>query len=224
MVKKALLGNKIRRLRADRGLTQQQMAEQLGISPSYLNLIEHNQRPVTVGLLLKLGQTFDVDLQELSDNDERRLVVALREVFADGTLHAHEVGPEDIRQLVGAAPTAAKAIIELYRAYKTAREDAQSMVLGLTGGSGTAGSKRLLLPTEEARDFFHDRANHFAALEHAAEAIGAELAVLPGAGHSASRADGFTELLAGFVDRAVRRSSEPLAPPPGGDGRAGSRA
>ena len=55
MARKALLGNKIRRLRQDRALTQQQMAEQLGISPSYLNLIKHNERPVTVAILLKLG-------------------------------------------------------------------------------------------------------------------------------------------------------------------------
>jgi predicted transcriptional regulator/transcriptional regulator with XRE-family HTH domain len=179
MVKKAQLGNKIRRLRQDRALTQQQMAEQLAISPSYLNLIEHNQRPVTVGLLLKLGQTFDVDLQELSDDEERRLVVALREVFADGTLHAHEVGPDDIGGLVGASPAAAKAIIELYRAYKTAREDAQSLVLGLSGGSGSTGTKRLMLPTEEARDFFHDRTNHFPTLEAAAERLWREAPLDP---------------------------------------------
>ncbi|WP_148294317.1 helix-turn-helix domain-containing protein, partial [Azospirillum sp. B506] len=51
MEKKAMLGPKVRRLRRDQGLTQAQMADQLGISPSYLNLIEHNQRPVTVPLL-----------------------------------------------------------------------------------------------------------------------------------------------------------------------------
>ena len=60
----------------DRGLTQAQMAEQLGISPSYLNLIEHNERPVTVPLLLKLGKAFDVDLQTLSEDDERKLASA----------------------------------------------------------------------------------------------------------------------------------------------------
>jgi len=83
---KALLGQKIRRLRTERKLTQQQMAERLGISGSYLNLIEHDERPVTVALLLKLGQTFGIDLQELSDDAERRLAASLREVFADAGL------------------------------------------------------------------------------------------------------------------------------------------
>lgn len=170
MARKALLGKKIRRLRQDRGLTQQQMAEQLGISPSYLNLIEHDERPVTVPLLLKLGQSFEVDLQDLSEEDERKLAVGLREVFADATLRNHEVRPEELHAVVEAAPMAAKGIIELYRAYKTAREDAQAMVLGLPGGTG-ASPRRLLLPTEEARDFFYDRTNHFPTLEDAAESL-----------------------------------------------------
>lgn len=171
MARKALLGAKIRRLRQDRRLTQQQMAEQLGISPSYLNLIEHNERPVTVALLLKLGQAFQVDLQDLSEDDERRLTLGLREVFSDATLQNLEVGPDELRAMVDAAPGAAKGVIELYRAYKAAREDAQALVLGLPGAAGDAPRRRLLLPTEEARDFFYDRTNHFADLEAAAEAL-----------------------------------------------------
>jgi predicted transcriptional regulator/DNA-binding XRE family transcriptional regulator len=172
--KKALLGNRIRRLRQDRSLTQQQMAERLGISPSYLNLIEHDERPVTVSLLLKLGQAFDVDLQELSDDAERRLALALREVFADTGLAASEVDTDEIRQLVAAAPKAGRAIVELYRAWRTAREDAQALSLGLPSGT----TKRIVLPTEEARDFFEARGNYFPAVEEAAETFcrAAELA------------------------------------------------
>jgi XRE family transcriptional regulator, fatty acid utilization regulator len=183
MARKALLGNKIRRLRQDRALTQQQMAEQLGISPSYLNLIEHNERPVTVPLLLKLGQTFEVDLQDLSEEDERKLAMGLREVFADATLRNHEIKPDELRAMVDAAPNAAKGIIELYRAYKAAREDAQALVLGLPGGSGETRSRRLLLPTEEARDFFYDRTNHFAAIEDAAETLWREAQLDPADPH-----------------------------------------
>jgi len=78
MARKTLLGNKIRRLREQASLTQARMAEQLGISASYLNLIEHDQRPVTVALLLKLGKQFDVELTDLSDDDDRKLATGLR--------------------------------------------------------------------------------------------------------------------------------------------------
>ncbi len=189
MARKALMGNKLRRLRQERGLTQAEMALRLAISASYLNLIEHNQRPVTVALLLKLGRVFDVDLQELAGDDERKLVLALREVFADSGLRRHAVGADDLASLVEAAPAAAKAVIELYRAYRGAREDASAMVLGLAGGAGEthaegvgparAPIRRLLMPTEEARDFFHDRTNHFPTLESAAERMARACALDP---------------------------------------------
>lgn len=173
-VRKALLGNKIRRLRQERKLTQMQMAERLGISPSYLNLIEHDERPVTVALLLKLGKTFDVNLQELSDDAERRLAMSLQEVFADAALGA-EVGPEEIRQLVAAAPKAGRGIVELYRAWRLAREDAQALNLNLPSGR----TKRVVLPAEEARDFFEARGNYFPEVEAAAEALWRDSALPP---------------------------------------------
>jgi predicted transcriptional regulator/transcriptional regulator with XRE-family HTH domain len=206
MARKTLLGNKIRRLRQAKGLTQIRMADQLGISASYLNLIEHDERPVTVPLLLKLGQAFDVDLQQLSDDDERKLVLGLREVFAEATLHAHDVKVDELRDLVSASPVAAKAVLELYRAYKTAREDAQALVLGLPGG-GT--SRRLTLPTEEARDFFADRTNHFPALEAAAERLWREVSLDPVDPHSG--------LVAHLADR--HRIAVEIAPH---DGQAGA--
>ena len=55
MSDRAQLGSKVRRLRQAHGLTQVDMAKRLGISPSYLNLIEHNQRPLTRSLLMKLA-------------------------------------------------------------------------------------------------------------------------------------------------------------------------
>ena len=55
------LGAKIRRLRLENKLTQAQLAQQLEISASYLNLLEHNQRPVTAPVLLKLAQRFSIN-------------------------------------------------------------------------------------------------------------------------------------------------------------------
>ena len=62
---KIFAGPRIRRIRNAKGLTQTAMAEGLGISPSYLNLIERNQRPLTVQLILKLASVYKVDPHEL---------------------------------------------------------------------------------------------------------------------------------------------------------------
>ena len=63
---RAVIGQTVRRLRKDRDLTQQALATRLGISASYLNLIEHDQRAVTASLLIKLAETLRVDLGALS--------------------------------------------------------------------------------------------------------------------------------------------------------------
>ena len=67
------LGAKVRALRRRESLSQVQLAERLGISASYLNLIEHDRRPLNAGLLIKLGQILPVDLKSLAANDEARL-------------------------------------------------------------------------------------------------------------------------------------------------------
>jgi transcriptional regulator with XRE-family HTH domain len=53
--RKLFLGGRLKRLRRDLALTQTAMAGDLGVSPSYLNHIERNQRPVSAQLLLRLA-------------------------------------------------------------------------------------------------------------------------------------------------------------------------
>ncbi|MFC4169734.1 helix-turn-helix domain-containing protein [Teichococcus aestuarii] len=166
-----LIGRTVRRLRQEQGLTQQALAARLGISASYLNLIEHDQRAVTAALLIKLGQTLQVDLAALSGNQERQLESQLREVLADPQLGLEALPEEELRLLAGSAPNAGRAMLALYRALRVAREDASGIAL--------PSGRRILLPTEEARDFFHERANVFPALEAVAERIGAELGAAP---------------------------------------------
>jgi len=166
-----LIGRTVRRLRLERGLAQQALAARLGISASYLNLIEHDQRAVTASLLIKLTETLQIDVATLSGSHERALETGLREVLSDPLLGLDEVPELEVQQLSATAPNASRAMLALYRAWRVAREDSSGIALP-TG-------RRILLPTEEARDFFHERANHFPALEAAAEAIGAELGVAP---------------------------------------------
>ena len=166
-----LIGRTVKRLRTERALSQQALAVRLGISASYLNLIEHDQRAVTASLLIKLSETLAVDLAALSGTAERQLETQLREVFADPLLSEGDVDDTEITQLATALPSASRAILALYRAWRVARED--------SGGIALPSGRRLLLPTEEVRDFFNDHANHFPLLEDAAETLTAELGVTP---------------------------------------------
>ena len=166
-----LLGRTIRRIRLEKGMAQQALAARLGISASYLNLIEHDQRALTASLLIKLTAALEVDIAALSGIAERQLEVGLQEVLADPMLGIEDLPEQEIATLAGSAPNIARAVLALYRAWRVAREDASGIALP----TGT----RILLPTEEARDFFHDNANHFPVLEEAAELIGAELGAVP---------------------------------------------
>jgi predicted transcriptional regulator/DNA-binding XRE family transcriptional regulator len=157
------IGRTVRRLRTEGRLSQQALAARLGISSSYLNLIEHDQRTVTGSLLIKLAETFHVDLTALSGARERRMELTLREVFTDPLLGADAVPDSEIAALAGSSPQAARAVLALYRAWRVAREDASGIAL--------PSGRRILLPTEETRDFFDDRGNHFPVLEEIAEAI-----------------------------------------------------
>ncbi|MDE1905778.1 MAG: DUF2083 domain-containing protein [Rhodospirillales bacterium] len=165
---KIMIGKTVRRLRMEQGFTQQGFAQKLGISTSYLNLVEHDQRNVTASLLFKLTDVLKVDLAALSGTQEREFEVSLREVFTDPQL-AMEPVPEAELQALAAAPNAARAVLALHRALAGAREEG--------GGITLPSGRKILLPTEEVRDFFHAHENHFPALEDAAEAIGKVLDV-----------------------------------------------
>jgi predicted transcriptional regulator/transcriptional regulator with XRE-family HTH domain len=164
---RAVIGRTVRRLRAERTFSQQALATRLGISASYLNLIEHDQRAVTASLLIKLAETLRVDLAELSGTQERTLELGLRETFSDPLLGADAVPEAEIAAMAGTSPNAARAVLALYRAWRVAREDASGIAL--------PSGRRVLLPNEEARDFFDDHANHFPTLEESTDRLSAAL-------------------------------------------------
>ncbi|HSR71096.1 MAG TPA: helix-turn-helix domain-containing protein, partial [Kiloniellales bacterium] len=128
MARQSLLGNRLRRLRRERRLTQVEMAGALGISPSYLNLIEHNQRALPLPLLPKLAELYDVDIEAFSGGEEARILAELGELFADPLLRDHAVEQPALTELAGNRPELARAILTLYRAYRTNRDD----LIGLT--------------------------------------------------------------------------------------------
>lgn len=172
---KIFAGPRVRRVRNSLSLTQTAMAEALAISPSYLNLIERNQRPLTVQLLLKLASVYKVDLDDLQ-GESGGTASQLREVFADPLLAGEIPSPQELVEVAEAAPNAAGGVVKLYRAY---REQAKRLsdlsdLLAREGHQTTLSDARL--PIDEVRQVFEARPAHFASLDSAAETFHASLA------------------------------------------------
>ena len=114
--RKLFLGPRLRRLRRDLGLTQTRMAEDLGVSPSYLNHLERNQRPITAQVLLRLAEVYDVDIRSLSTDQEAAGARDLAEVFADPLFRDLGLARHEVAEAAENTPSVAEAIVRLYRA------------------------------------------------------------------------------------------------------------
>ncbi|MHB2266072.1 short-chain fatty acyl-CoA regulator family protein [Aliihoeflea sp. PC F10.4] len=173
-MKKAFMGVRLKRLREEKRMTQQSLADTLGISLSYLNQIENNQRPLTVPVLLKLNASFGTDVQLFSDSDEVRIVGELRDVLSDPAF-GEAVSVAEIRELATSMPALARAFINQGRRLKQSNEQ----VLAYSARLGGDGHDRAMplpsMPFEEVRDFFYARHNHIDELDRAAETAAGEM-------------------------------------------------
>ncbi|MCO4743757.1 MAG: DUF2083 domain-containing protein [Proteobacteria bacterium] len=166
------LGPKIKVMRRREGWTQKRLAEQLGISPSYLNLIENGKRPLPAQLLIKLTTVLSIDLSELAEDDDDRLLSDVMEVLGDELFEPFALANTDARELVANVPSAARALCALYDAYRGQREKAELMGERLVEtGQLAADDGRPGLPSEEVSDLLQRTGNHYPELEEAAEAL-----------------------------------------------------
>ncbi len=164
------LGAKVRALRRKEGLSQTDLAGRLDISPSYLNLIEHNQRPLPAHLLLKVAQTFSVDLATFADDTQSRLAGDLQEIFGDPLFEEHPLTTTDVRELAENGQ-ASRAIIALYHAYRAQMESARALAAKVYDGRDFQGVNPAHLPSEEVNDVIQHNMNYFPELEAAAEDV-----------------------------------------------------
>lgn len=165
-VSKTFVGSRVRQLRNERGFSQAALAQMLEISPSYLNQIEHDVRPLTVAVLLRITEVFGVDATFFSSQDDTRLVAELREVTMDRDLDI-DVDPTEVAEMVSAHPGLARAVVNLHRRYRiTTAQLAAATEERYSDGSG---SGSITMPHEEVRDYFYQRQNYLHELDTAAE-------------------------------------------------------
>lgn len=162
MAKQGILaGPRIKRLRRDQGLTQQGMAEMLGISDSYLALIEGNRRPLTAGLIVRLAELFDFDIRSLGQEEPGGGSAAMRRRLSDPLFADLSIDRTELEAWIDNAPAAAEAFARLFDRWREGGGGEQQ-------GQGPVGAVR--------REIERWR-NHFADLDAHAEALADELRI-----------------------------------------------
>ena len=157
---KLFAGHAVKRLRRAAGLTQAAMAEALAISPSYLNLIERNQRPLTASILLRMADRYDFDPRRLGGATPGGGVEAVRRRLADPMFADLEIERAEIEEWLAAAPGSVEAFARLF-----------------DRGSAQDGSARAPEPLGPVRREIERWRNHFPDLEASAEALSDELRI-----------------------------------------------
>ncbi|AWU96260.1 helix-turn-helix domain-containing protein [Azospirillum ramasamyi] len=175
MRKKLFLGYKLRRLREQRGLTQASLAKTLELSPSYLNQLENNQRPLTLPVLMRIAATFELELSAFLEDEDSRLISDLREALADPLFVGAPLTSGELRSVVGSSPELARRVLSLHQAYQKLHERVQSLADSLSNREPSsqevdsfAGPQ---FPYEEVRDYFHYCNNYIGPLDEAAERL-----------------------------------------------------
>ncbi len=189
---KIFAGPRLRRFRTRLGRTQSQMATEIGISASYLNLIERNQRPLTVQVILKLSSAFDFDISELHSADAGARLDELKAIFTDPLLAAELPSTDELGEVADAAPNVGIAITKLHRAYRETLArltDLSRDMAGLTADlpaelqqdnspdkpvAGT-GVTAALSPHDRVMGWFETEGPWFADLEATADELAASL-------------------------------------------------
>ena len=172
------LGLRLQRLRQRHGLTQAELARRLQLSPSYLNQIERNQRPLTLAVQQRLQQELG-DLDELLDADDPAALIEPLEQSLRALGHGGST-PQQLRMLAGNLPQVARALLDLHREHRQLQDRAAALQLQLGHGQGSQRRAPLLPPGDQVRDYFNRAHNHIPELDQAAEKLASELGLHPG--------------------------------------------
>ena len=164
--RKNFVGPRLRQLRRDSGQTQAEMARMLGLSPTYINLLENNQRSLSVQVLMKVSEVYGVDWRDLVKDETPTLLADLRAAFQDPVFAASKPDLEELRAALDHCPNVARSLLTLHGNHRAMSE----RLMAMTGGDADAAQRFIgSSPETVVHDLFRAHRNHFEALERAAE-------------------------------------------------------
>ena len=163
------IGPKIKAFRRQLGLQANKLSEQLGISPSYLNLIESGKRKIDGDLLLKVCEELKIELTDLTNKSDLNLANNLSELLGDELFEDLDILGPEVQDLVNTNPKIARALIKLGDNYKQKGQEIVSKVENISGK--IIDGRKASFPGEVVSDFLQENKNYFSKLEKFADDI-----------------------------------------------------
>ena len=163
------IGPKIKAFRRQLGLQANKLSEQLGISPSYLNLIESGKRKIDGDLLLKVCEELKIELSDLTNKSDLNLANNLSELLGDELFEDLDILGPEVQDLVNTNPKIARALIKLGDNYKQKGQEIVSKVENISGK--IIDGRKTSFPGEVVSDFLQENKNYFSKLEKFADDI-----------------------------------------------------
>jgi len=163
---KVLIGPRLRRLRNEHKQTQAEMAKALGVSTTYVNLLENNQRSLSLKVLMAVSDAYGVDWRDLIEDDSSYLLADLRNVFQDPMFAAGRPDLQELRAAIDHAPDLVESFLRLHRSHRASLDK-----LTRFGDEGMTEDMVSSLPEAIIHDFFRRHSNYFDDLEQAAEQL-----------------------------------------------------
>lgn len=172
---KLIIGQRLRILRSSLGLTQGQMAAELGVSASYITLIEADQRPASARFLMKMAEVYDLNVSELAPASDAQLAANFSAALKDPALELGTLARSEIEAVLQSSPKLAAAFVRLHDRHREALLRSQADDNPLTDRDKVEVLAETSRPVDAVRSWFYERRNHIDQLDRAAEALADEL-------------------------------------------------
>ena len=163
------IGPKIKAFRRQLGIQANKLSEQIGISASYLNLIESGKRNVDSNLIIKICSELRINVSDLISKSDLNLENDISELLSDEIFEDLDILGPEVKDLVASNPKMAKALIKLGDNFKQKDHDIVNKVENISGK--IIDSRRAAFPGEVIADFLQENKNYFPKLEEFANDI-----------------------------------------------------
>jgi len=163
------IGPKIKAFRRQLGMQANKLAEELNISPSYLNLIEKGERKIDGDLLLKVCEKLRIELSDLTSKTDINLENNISELLGDELFEDLDILGPEVKDLVNTNPKIAKALIKLGDNFKQKDHEIVNKLENISGK--IIDSRKAAFPGEVISDFLQENKNFFPKLENFANTI-----------------------------------------------------